>query len=230
MIIKSGIIASGSGSIGGLTLFRSRSGLTLRARAVPVDPGSTFQQRARTDFGNASTRWATLTDLQRAAWETYALAVPITNRLGDPINLSGQMMYVRCNGARLAAGFAFVDDGPVVFSQDSLGAVNVGGKVAGSLLTVAFDDTDEWVDEDDAGLIVYSSRQMSPTINYHRGPYRLAGSVDGDSTTPPTTPDTSIVSPFALSVGNNTFARVLSVRADGRISPVQFIGPVPIIA
>lgn len=230
MIIKSGIIASGSGSLGGLTLFRTISGLGLRARAVPVDPNSSFQAAARIDFGNMSTRWATLTDAQREAWTTYALAVPVTNALGDPVTLSGHMMYIRCNATRVAAGASPVDDGPTVFAQDSLSAVNVGGKVAGLVLQVAFEETDEWVGEDDAGLIVFGSRQQSPTINYFKGPYRQAGLIEGDSVTPPTSPDSTLVSPFALTVGNNTFSRVVSFRADGRISPVQFIGGVPIVA
>lgn len=229
MLIKSGIIASGSGSIGGMTLSHNRGGMYLRARAIPTDPASAYQQAVRTAFGNASARWATITQTQRDAWETYAAAVPVVNALGDPVYLSGQQMYVRCNAARVSAGLSAVDNGPTVYSADSLSPVSIAATETGLTLTVTFADSDGWVNEDDAALIVYGSRQQGPTINWFRGPYRLAGRIDGDGTTAPTSPDASLDNPFAMTTDNLVFFRVLSVRADGRISPSQSLGPVVIV-
>jgi hypothetical protein len=227
MIYKSGIIASGSGSIGGLTFSHNRAGQYIRARSIPTDPASSEQQSARTRFSNASARWATLSTSQRDAWKTYALAVPIVNPLGDPVYLTGQQMYVRCNSARLAGGLTYVDDGPTVYSADSLSAVSIAASQTGLALSITFSEDDDWVDEDDAALLIFASRQQSPTTNWFRGPYRFAGSVDGDSTTAPTSPAAD-TSPFLINTGNYQYYRVFSVRADGRLSPVQYVGPTAI--
>lgn len=212
----------------GLTLSRNRGGLYLRARANPVNPASGPQVEIRTIFGNLSTRWQSLTDAQREAWKTYAENVTVTNSLGEQITLTGHQMYVRNNTARVQAGFSPVDDGPVVFASDVLSPVSVVLDAGTSNIVVTFEETDEWVDEDDAGLLVYGSRQKAPTINFFKGPYRFAGIIEGDSITAPTSPQ-PIASLFAFDDGNAAFVRVFTVRADARISPVQFIGPTTIV-
>lgn len=229
MLFKSGVISSASGSFGGLTASRNRSGMYLRARAIPVNPSSGFQVTLRTIFGNLSSAWATLTVDQRAAWTTYADNVPVKNPLGDSLILTGQQMYIRCNTARVQAGLSRIDNGPTVFSLDSLSPVSVIADASANGLTVAFEATDAWVDEDDAAMLVYGSDQKSPTINFFKGPYRFGDAELGDSTIAPTSPF-ALINPFALSLGNHQFTRVLSVRADGRISAVQFVGPNVIVA
>lgn len=229
MKIRSPIIAAGGGSLAGLTLSRNRGGIYLRARANPVNPSSGPQVAIRTIFGNLSTRWQSLTDTQRDQWTTYAINVTVTNSLGEQITLTGHQMYIRCNAARMQAGLDPIDDGPTIFSMDSLSPVSVAFDATDQGLSVTFDITDDWVDEDTGGLLVYASRQKAPTINYFKGPYRFTGIVQGDAITPPTSP-ADMDSLFALTEDNAAFARVLSVRADGRISPVQLIGPNVIIA
>lgn len=221
--------SAASGSMGGQTASHNRGGMYLRARAVPTNPGSQFQQDIRTIFSGLTTRWQVITAPQRAAWTTYAINVPVLNRMGDPIVLTGQQMYIRCNSARIQAGLSVVDDGPIVFAMDSLSIVSITPADTSDILALVFDNTDEWANEDDAALLAYGARQQALTINYFRGPYRYAGKVEGDSVTPPTSPTVTVINPFEFDVGNAAFARVLSVRADGRISPTQFIGPTTII-
>jgi hypothetical protein len=130
----------------------------------------------------------------------------------------------------MQAGLVVVDDGPTVFALDSLTAVGIAVSAAAGQVSVTFDDTDAWPDEDGAGLLVYLSRQKGPAIEFFKGPYRLAGIIPGDGVTAPTSPDTSLTAPFEMTSGNSSFARVLSCRADGRISAVQFSGPTQIVA
>jgi hypothetical protein len=125
----------------------------------------------------------------------------------------------------MQAGLARIDDGPFEFALDSLSPVTIIGIESSDDLSVTFDNTDEWANEDDAALLIYTSRAKAPSINFFKGPYRFAGIVAGSGTTPPTSPDNSIASPFELTDGNKLFARVLSVRADGRISAAQRSGP-----
>jgi len=228
MLFESGIITRGSGSLGGLTLSHNRAGMYLRSRVTPVNPGTGQQVAVRNAFSGLSTAWQqTLTKPQRDAWTTYAINVPVTGKLGNPLTLTGQQMYIRCNTPRIQAGLPRVDDGPIVFAHDSLAAVTVAAFDAADMVTLTFDDTDLWLNEDDAALLLYVSRQQASSINFFKGPYRYAGKLDGDSVAPPATPG-SIANTYEQDAGNAIFARLFTSRADGRLSPVQHHGPVAI--
>lgn len=221
MKFKSALVTAASGSIGGLTASHNRGGQYLRARTIPTNPGSAAQVALRAIFGGLSIAWQTLTDLQREAWTTYAIAVPVTDPLGDSMFLTGHQMYVRCNTQRVQAGLARVDDGPVEFSLAALSPVSVLASEATQTLLIVFDNTDGWAIIDDGALLLYPSRQKAPTINFFKGPYRFAGTVLGNTALPPTSPDTTIAVPFEVTEGNKIFARVVAVEPDGRISAVQ---------
>ena len=225
MLIKSGLITQGSGSLGGVTLSRNRGGMYLRARAIPTDPNSAQQAAIRGYLAQLSDRWTNnLTVDQLAAWATYAANVPLIGPLGDPITLSGQQHYLRSNIPRLQASAAIVDDGPGIFDLGSFGAVSVVTATAPILISLAFTDTDDWVDEDGSLLLLYASRPVNTTINFFRGPYRFMDSVAGDAITPPTTP-AALLSPFIFVAGQRQFYRARVTRADGRLSNEVFIGP-----
>ena len=55
------------------------------------------------------------------------------------------------------------------------------------------------------------------TINFFKGPYQFAARINGDGTTPPTSPAV-IASPFPFSAGQRVFTRIVVVRVDGRVS------------
>ena len=104
MLVKYSILAQASGSAGGYTFSRNRSGPYLRNRSIPTNPGSEAQVIVRGHFASLSSAWAGIADSQRTAWALYAANVSVTNRLGDQIFLTGQQMYIRCNAVRLRAG------------------------------------------------------------------------------------------------------------------------------
>jgi len=207
------------GSIGGTVFSRNKSGAIARARTKPVDPGSVFQTAIRSVIAQLVVRWKdTVTAAQRTVWNQYAAAVPMVNRLGETINLTGFNHFIRSNSARQQCGLAVVDDGPTVLSlpgQDP--TLTLTASEASNELSIAFDDTMDWLDEAGAGLIMLGSPEQRPTINFYKAPFRLADSVDGDDTTPPTSP-TSIASPFTLHADNKVFVQARISRADGRLS------------
>jgi len=102
MLIKPGPATSAmSGKQGGTVASRNRYGQYFRQFAVPVNPATSSQTSARSRLTVASQGWRTLTDGQRALWKDYADLTPVLNRVGDPIILSGQAMYVKVNAFRL---------------------------------------------------------------------------------------------------------------------------------
>jgi hypothetical protein len=217
--ISSPIISAGSGSLAGLTASRNKGGLYLRARAVPTNPSTVYQQAVRNAMSTLVDRWTTvLTPTQRGQWDVYAMNTPVFNTLGASINLTGQQQYLRSNVPRLITGLPAVDDGPGIFNLGSFTVPTFTTLVAStSVLTVAFDNTDEWANETGASLIMFVSRPQNPSVNYFKGPYRQWRSTDGNDSTPPTSP-VAVAEPFTYAVGSRCFIKANVTRADGRYS------------
>lgn len=222
MKFKGTIATQYSGSIAGVTASRNRGGSFFRNRVIPLNPNTTFQQAIRTNFGTLSSYWlSTLTAGERDAWDTYALNVLIPDSLGEPRNVGGLGMFKRSNVPRIQAGitpFPQVDAAPTEFNLGSYTAPVVGAvSAAGGTLSLAFTAADDWANEDEAGMFVLISRGVNASRNYFKGPYRFAGSIAGDSSTPPTSP-ASLTLPFTVAVGQKVFIQARVSRADGRLS------------
>jgi len=216
MLYHSQILTEASGRIGGLVASHNRGGAYFRAAVMPVNPGTVYQEAVRNIVGQLAVLWSdTLTEAQRAGWVNYANNVPVTNRIGDARYLTGLNMYTRCNTARVQAAMDRIDDAPVIFNLGSYTAPSFAASEATQLISVTFDDTDEWCDLDGAAMLVYASRAISPSIEYFKGPYRLAGAILGDSGTPPTSPQT-IALPFAAAEDQRLFFRANVTQDDGR--------------
>jgi hypothetical protein len=217
MLFKGTIIGPASGSIAGIVASHNTSGQYMRNRTVPTNPNSIFQQAVRNAMSVLVAAWSnTLTAAERTAWATYAANVPVLNRLGDPINLSGLNMYLRGNISRLQAGLARQDTAPTVMSLNEL--TSPGVSIASSTTaSVAYTNTDSWAITTGGALLLFASREQSPTINFFKGPYRFAGLVLGNTATPPTSPEV-ITLPFTVATGNQVFFRAVAITADGRQS------------
>jgi hypothetical protein len=84
-----------SGSQADTTASHNRAGQYYRNRRSPVQPvGTGRRATARSNFGSASSAWASLTFSQQAAWQAYADSHPITDSLGSSIKLTGHQMFV----------------------------------------------------------------------------------------------------------------------------------------
>lgn len=214
-----GGVAEMRGSIGGTVFSRNRYGAIARNRTKPVDPGTSFQLEVRALMGQVRAAFfQTLTDAQRAAWNQYANNVSMPNKLGEPINLTGYNMYCRSNIPILQAGGTRVDDGPTDFSlPEQDGSVVVTTTAATKAVSVAYDDTALWCDEDGGLMLVYESAPQNPGVNYFKGPFRYLGVIEGDSATPPSSPE-AFTSAFEMAAGQKQFYQFRIVRADGRLS------------
>jgi len=207
------------GSIAGNTFSRNRYGNYIRAKTMPINPNSVFQQVVRAAIAFLTERWySTVTEAQRSAWATYAAGVSMNNKLGESIHLSGFNHYIRSNSILKQLGLAPIDAGPTVLEipeQDPTFAITASE--ATQLISVAGDDTMEWLDEDLAYLVTFMGVPQNITRNFFDGPWRVMDSIAGDSVTPPTLPDTQ-TAPFTLTEGQKiwTYARI--IRADGRVS------------
>lgn len=221
LIKYGGGIIQMSGSIAGNTFARNRYGNYVRARTKPVNPNSDRQVAVRALMALLSEEWAdTLSAAQRTAWNSYAAAVVMQNKLGESIKLSGFNHFIRGNIPMLVAGHAMVADGPVVMalpSQDPTLAIAVNG--ATNQITVTFDDTMDWCTEDDAFLWVHLASPQNPTRTFCDGPWRrnmfLEG-VDPGGIASPFGP--AGINAWTFSTGQRVYAFARIQRADARLS------------
>lgn len=212
------VYAATSGSVGGLTYSHNQGGLYTRARTVPRDPASAFQTAVRDALSAAVNRWHNVLDnAQRSAWEVYAANVPLVDTLGFSRNVSGIAQYVRSATPRIQAGLTPVDDGPTNYTLGVLTTPSYAVNAGADTVAVTFDAADAWNILDGGALLIYASRPQNNTVNFFAGPYRLAGVVIGDTSTPPTSPAT-IALPFPVVAGQKVFFRAEATEADGRLS------------
>jgi len=212
-------VAGASGSIGGTTYSHNRYGAYARQRSVPVNPNTSRQSYVRNLMATLTQYWNnTLTSTQRSQWANYAANVSVLNRLGKAVYLTGLNHFVRSNIALLQAGFPQVDAGPVILTlPETDPTMSATMSEATQQLSIAFDDGLDWVDEDEAGLLIHVGKPVNQSINFFGSPFRFADAIEGDSGTPPTTP-AAIASPWVVQEDQKVFVQARIVRADGRLS------------
>ena len=222
MLFDSPLISRGSGSLAGMTMSHNRGGNYIRGRNIPTNPNSVYQQAVRSIFAQLASIWSSvLTQVQRDAWDLYAANVWLPGPLSDPRNVGGLGMYQRSNVARLNIGEATIlriDDAPDIFDLGDYTAPAIASATGSTnTLSMTFDNTDAWANEDLAVMSIAVSRPTNPGINFFKGPYRFTQEILGDSGTPPTSP-VAVVSPFPFAAGQRVFVFVRVSRADGRLS------------
>lgn len=220
MLVKfGGGILDASGSLGGNTFARNRYGNYVRSRVGPVNPNTSRQQYVRNLMGSLVEDWSvTLTQAQRDAWNVYANAIPWVNALGETVRLSGFNHFIRSNMAIIQAGGSLVADGPTTLTLPASDEEFVCTiSEATQLISVAFDADRAWCDEDDAFMTVAMSIPNGAGREFLEQQLRYAGSIAGDSTTPPTSPQT-IACPFPCAEDQKLYCQGRIIRADGRVS------------
>lgn len=113
MKYQSPLLSTASGSVAGLTFSHNSGGQYIRRRVVPINPNTDAQGNARNNLADCVSTWTNILDLaQRLAWKSYADSTPVTDKLGMPIILSGQQMFIKMNTVRKIFGLSIMLDGP----------------------------------------------------------------------------------------------------------------------
>ncbi|MBA7623568.1 hypothetical protein ES703_30965 [subsurface metagenome] len=214
-----GGITAMSGSIAGNTFARNRYGSYVRARTKPVNVDSALQQEVRTVIAFLADRWAqTLTGVQRTAWNDYAAAVGMKNKLGETIHLSGFNHYIRSNSYVKRRAETLYDDGPTDFTlpaQDP--TLEITTEVHEQRFNIHFDDTMDWTSETGAWLFMLQGKPQNPQRNFFAGPYKGVKDKAGDDGDGPTTPEQS-TNLWVVAEGQKVWYQLRIQRADGRLS------------
>lgn len=221
MRFRSQLLADASGSIGGATASKNRGGNYFRRRRAPVNPNTARQVEVRSTMAGLNQFWMALTSPERAAWQTYADAVPpIDNGYGAVIR-TGQNQYLRSNIVRLQAGLTRIDAAPTTYNY-GVPVVAIHTPVFNvDSLAISFQFSLN-VPTDEAGDVVwYISRPYAPSRNFYRGPFQfaktlaIASSVDfvNESTNV-----SALASEYAPEQGAKSSIRAAIAYDDGRVS------------
>lgn len=217
MLYKSPVYSEARGKIAGLVYSRNAGGAYTRQYVKPVNPATDLQSAIRYAFASAAASWALdLTDAEQAAWKNFAAAVPVQNKVGDTTHLSGQNWYAGSATLRHQAGLDIVYAGPSIYAMPTLTPPSFAVVHSATTVSVTFDNTDEWANQDGGALAIFASRPQNPGRNYFSGPYRLAGVILGDGTTPPTSPAVITLPYTAGSAGTKIGFRAVAMTEDGR--------------
>lgn len=233
-----GGITAMSGSIGGTTFARNRSGAYSRARTKPVNPNTAAQVKCRSVVSYLTEYWYTdLSPAQRTAWGVYASNVAMKNKLGQSISLSGFNHFIRGNSPRAYQNLAVIEDGPIVFelpAKDEQLVIDVD--MDPQQISVTWDDGRDWCAEAGAFLSMRQGLPCNGTRNFFGGPYHNVGIVLGTGT--PYTPPWLVAPHYAVATGQGCWCAFRISRADGRLSEIfyaqdlvhgQAIGEVPML-
>jgi hypothetical protein len=235
MLVK-GLMTQMSGSLGGVTAGHAKGGMYLRARSVPVNPASTYQQQVRAAVASLSQAWGTsLTPVQRAAWNAYGSNVSTTNSVGDTIFLSGQSWYIACNtprlqaDAKLGATLGRIDDAPTVYDRGDTGVIGISDftETIGLEFTIA--GAPDWAADAAAFALIFQGLPGSAGRQFFGGPWRLVQVVPGNAvaiTTMQATAADLTTGGWTLTQGQSIAAAVAIAQPDGRLSARQRFGPV----
>ncbi len=223
LIILGGVVAGApSGSVGSVVFSHNRGGAYMRTRVIPTNPASAAQVLARNRMSALTNYWYNgLTPAERIGWETYAANVPVTNRVGAQIYLTGLNWYVAMNSLRDQAGGAitWLADAPTAFNLASFDLSAVTASEATQNFGAVYTAGSDWED-DDGALMGYATRPQNASVIYNNLPYRYAGAEYGNTATPPTSPAT-FTTPFPFVEGQRLFLRFNCINPDGRIGAEQ---------
>jgi len=171
MLFLSDRMTSASGSIGGTTFSHNRFGLYTRARRVPVNPSTNFQQGSRAAFGDASAAWRLLTAVQRAGWNLHAANSPVVNKLGSTVFLTGHQWFTATQQMASYLEVATIATPPTAPGKWPISSTTPTVVLDASLLTAAVTGLTAGGQDMQLGLFV--GNPVSAGVSFYAGPYTL---------------------------------------------------------
>jgi hypothetical protein len=203
-----------SGSIAGTTHSHNRAGQYTRNRRAPVQPvGTGRRSTVRGFFATASAAWASLTDVQRAAWDSFAIDHPVTDSLGSSITLTGHQMFVGVNSTIQNMALGLVNTPPSTLVLPNVSGADVALDIS-SGITI---DSISGGDADSMAAVAFS-KPMSPGRTFNKTFWQPPGA-DGiiDDVTVSKNIATAIyAAEFGTPIaGQKTFVRITPTNNEG---------------
>jgi hypothetical protein len=178
-----------SGSLRGITAAHNAGGLYFRGRTVPTNPNTARQQDMRSIVGGLTQSWSsTLTEAQRQAWRDYAANVPVVDRLGETMTLSGINWFIKSRASAFQVTNSTLSatasiggfNAPTTFNtgESVLSVDTFEGDFTTPPGTLDIAGTFNGVAPTDGVVAVFIAPPQTAGTRYYKGPYQLATVVD----------------------------------------------------
>lgn len=167
----SALIGRLSRSAGSTTASHNRYGAYLRNRVIPTNPATAKQTDVRTNLATQSSRWRTLSDVQRAAWGAWAPNLTRTDTLGQTYELNGQTAFLSVQRNINTYGGTPSSTPPAYTPPAGLASATVSASEGPSTISIAFTATPLAAN---TKLAIFATRPLSAGINFQpNGAYKL---------------------------------------------------------
>ena len=168
-----------SGSAGGTTASRNRSGGYFRNKAIPTNPDTVFQQAARAILAAFSQAWRGLTQAQRDAFDAAVNNFISTDVFGVGRRKTGKNLYTSLNANLAAVGQSAISAPPLPVAVPSAGVSAVAIAIGAGTFDVTF--TDPAATE---SVQVWATAPLSAGVSYAKNQYRQIDAVVGGGGSP----------------------------------------------
>lgn len=196
-LVTSSVVADIRGKVGSEVYARNGSGLYVRSLGSWVQPDTQRQLDCRAAIAALSAYWSsTLTEQQRADWQSYAHRHPRPNRWGEHIQTSGYLSFIATNAYRYRAltqiSWPNAPNKPPLHPPKFTFTANV----AADTITVALPPDTYDPPPAMLNLWLFAGEPKSKGRNYFNGPWRFVGA---NLNTPPWTSDPwTVASPWTI--------------------------------
>lgn len=197
MLVKSTLLAEARGSLNGATFSRTKAGMIVRSRTVPVQPNTAFQTLQRSRMQMATDAFRSLTNAELAEWQDAISLSGFTtqNALGDTYTPSAKQVFTMCSLNLIGLGISGPPDVSKFLANSNLPGIQIGsvsiavtGAAPGVLADLSLVNI---VVSMDSTVEVMATLPISPTIrNYKKYLRRLPF----DAGLPANTPSTENIS------------------------------------
>ena len=173
------VVTDARGKLGGHVFTKGRSGNTLRTKGIPTNPQTAAQQAIRAALGALSSAWRSLTEAQRASWNSAVESFMKTNVFGNSYAPSGKNLYVSLNQNLSNAGQTAIESAPepAAVSAAAISEFNINLGFMGMQLSWADTTTGQTV-------LVFVTPPMSAGKYFVKSQYRLLSTAVQSSGSP----------------------------------------------
>jgi len=176
------MVTDARGSIDGVVYSRSQYGAYVRVKVSPSQPQTPYQLNVRQTLASLAQAWGSvLTPEQRADWNVFSAAHPITDVFGNSQILSGIACYCRVNAVIIAAGGARIDDAPPTFAVDPLTTLTITMSAAAQSVSMAFGATPLAAG---TKLYIWATPKLLPGRDFYKPLLRFIGCSAAAQATP----------------------------------------------
>jgi hypothetical protein len=132
------IVTAGSGSAGGQTIQKGKTGHCLKNKSIPRQPVSNYSAIRRSSFTSISKLWKTLLVAVVATWNNAAKNIKLSGNYGLPYSPSGFQLFSTLNNNLAAIDVVPISAVPAAASVGTMTTLSIAVAAGAQTLTITY--------------------------------------------------------------------------------------------